>query len=109
MNYGQLGIRTTRDGRSVDGVLWMNQAEQTRSDPLAALAEQWNESVGRNLQMTGFARPIGRMYEAACTHDDEGWSFSYLAATPEAAFEGLTQIATRRERGRSPWKRYAHS
>ena len=109
MNYGQWGIRSTRDGRTVESVLWMNQAEQTRDDPLATLADQWNQSVGRNLQMTGFARPIGRMYEAACTHDDEGWSFSYLAATPEAAFEGLTQIATRRERGRSPWKRYAHS
>jgi hypothetical protein len=87
----------------------MGGDKRPKSDPLAALADEWNESVGRQMQMTGFARPIGSMYEAACTHDEEGWSFSYLAATPEAAFAGLTQIATRREHGRSPWKRYAHS
>jgi hypothetical protein len=109
MNYGRLGIRSPAHERTVGTVLWMSHSERTETDPLAVLAADWNESVGRNLQMTGFARPIGRMFEAACTHDDEGWSFSYLAATPEAAFEGLTQIATRRERGRSPWKRYAHS
>jgi hypothetical protein len=52
------------------------------------------------------------MYEAGCTHRTDGWSFSYLAATPEAAFAGLTQIATRRDHASSsvssPSKQYAH-
>jgi len=103
-------------------VLWANSgtnyerltdAERSEQDHLAALEATWNDNVGQPLHMTGFARRIGRMYEAACTHETDGWSFSYLADTPEAAFSGLTQIATGREpdanTGRSPWKRYAHS
>jgi hypothetical protein len=109
MNYVHWGIRPPGARRTVGTVLWMSGDKQAKSDPLAELAEQWNESVGRPMQMTGFARRIGSMYEAACTHDEAGWSFSYLAATPDAAFAGLTQIASRREQGRSPWKRYAHS
>ena len=103
-------------------MLWANSgtnqerltaAERSEQEHLAALETSWNEDVGRALQMTGFARRVGRMYEAGCTHETDGWSFSYLADTPEAAFAGLTQIASRRElesgAGRSPWKRYAHS
>ena len=78
-------------------------------DQMAALESTWNENVGRELRMTGFTRRVGRMYEAGCTHEAKGWSFSYLAATPEAAFAGLTEIVHRREvHGRSQWKRYAH-
>ena len=88
----------------------MSRRAEPEQDDVGVLESAWNENVGRDLHMTGFSRRVGRMYEAGCTHEAEGWSFSYLAATPEAAFAGLTEIVHRREvNGRSPWKRYAHS
>jgi hypothetical protein len=82
------------------------EAGETGTDPAAAttgeagtdleiLRAGWTADVGRSLRMTGFARRVGRMYEAGCAGDGEGWRFSYLAATPEAAFAGLTRIAHR--------------
>ncbi len=91
----------------------LDDGEQAERERLTLLESSWNAQVGSDLQMASFARRVGRMYEAGCTHQTDGWSFSYLAATPEAAFAGLTQIASRRDLesggGRSLWKRYARS
>ena len=83
-------------------------AGSAEANRFSALGASWTDHVGRPLRLSGFGRPVGRMFEAGCNHDVEGWNFSYLAATPEAAFAGLTQMVSRRLLDNHSSKRYAH-